>query len=89
MSICRACSAPIAWIKLRSGKVNPVEGSTPQTFRVMDRPGAGAGRRLTLITPAGDVVSGYRAPSGQGHEVTGWESHFARCPEREHFRRRP
>lgn len=90
MSRCRSCDAEIAWVKLPSGKLNPVNGEAPQEYRLFPKLAPGAGKRLTLITDAGAVISGYRAPelAPGAIRVMAWESHFATCPEREGWRKR-
>lgn len=92
MSRCRSCDAEIAWVKLASGTLAPVNGEHPQAYRIFPTLQPGAGKRLTLINERGVTLTGYAAPKIPGDApsivVTGWESHFATCPEREAWRRR-
>lgn len=91
MTYCRSCQAEISFVKLPSGKLNPVNGEHPQTWRMFTTLQAGAGKRLTIVNEHGIIVTGYAAPPHPGDApailVTGWESHFATCPDREKWRR--
>lgn len=88
MTRCRAdsCGALIAFVRVRSGKLHPVESDEPERYRLLlAEPGIGlpAGAPVrTIVTTDGDVLRGAVLPASdtRGVVVEGWESHFATCP---------
>ena len=114
MSRCRGCQAEIAFVKLRSGKLMPVESDEMEEYRVwLDPPAARVPtimpaldetvtiehRQLRLVTETGEVVRTWTAfllEQRHGREIrtrldgpcriTGYESHFATCPQADAFR---
>lgn len=80
MSRCRSCGAEIKWIKLKSGKYNPVDPYKRTIIR-------GAGK-ATIITEDGEVLTGEFADYDHGANAVGFESHFASCPNASSHRRR-
>lgn len=83
---CRGCGAPIVWIRMQiSGKKMPVEEDP-----VLVLQGKGMDK---FIRADGVVILGCRV--GDGYDdypdenvVEAYESHFANCPQSNHFRRR-
>ncbi len=87
MTRCRSCHEEIDFVKLRSGKLMPVEAATTETYYL--HLGAPGSPQVVLVTEDGDVL---RGRLGTQHEsgmakVLGSESHFARCPDAGSFRR--
>lgn len=78
MSKCKTCGKDIIWIKLKSGKWNPVD-----TGRVPFVPDEGG--KLTLVTLDGEVVRGKLDIMSDQY---GYTSHFATCPQANDHRRR-
>lgn len=78
MARCKTCGKQIQWLRLGSGKWNPVDpGRIPYE---PDEDG-----KLTLITMDGDVVRGNL--DIMSHKY-GYQSHFATCPDADQHRRR-
>jgi hypothetical protein len=87
MARCRGCREEIDFVRLRSGRLMPVEAMTSETYYVhLAAPGH---PQIVLVTDAGDVLRGrLGAPSESGvARVEGRESHFTRCPAADEFRR--
>ena len=80
MPNCRSCGAEIKFIKLKSGKWNPVD----PTKRTMIE---GAGKEV-LVTELGEVVHGTFASIDEGANRSGYISHFATCPNANQHRSR-
>jgi hypothetical protein len=78
MAICRKCGKEIRFIKLKSGKYNPVD---PQKRTIIQSSGP-----ETLITDAGDIIRGTFCSIEGGANGCGYISHFATCPAAEEFR---
>ena len=78
MSRCKSCGAEIKWIRMKSGKRMPVD-EKPITYRA-DLKGD-----LVLITPDGRVARAVFDPEA---DKLGYTSHFATCPNANHFRRK-
>lgn len=72
MPNCRSCGAEIKFIKLKSGKWNPVD---PIKRTMIE----GAGKEI-LVTESGEVVHGMFASLDEGANRSGYISHFATCP---------
>jgi hypothetical protein len=93
MARCRGCHAEIAFVRLRSGKLMPVESDEAEEYNAFMEPTLNTVRRM-LITEDGDVVTAWVLPAGQRPrfdqrtvKITGYESHFASCPNADEFRR--
>ena len=78
MSRCKSCGAEIKWIRMKSGKRMPAD-EKPITYRA-DLKGD-----LVLITPDGRVARAVFDPEA---DKLGYTSHFATCPNANHFRRK-
>lgn len=88
---CRTCNAPIEFVKMRSGKFEPVD---PTPWFEIDTLADG-GKRTTVVldrgeTDSGALVATHRFLPGtklpEGH-VVGRQSHFASCPNARQHRR--
>jgi hypothetical protein len=87
MARCRGCREAIDFVTLRSGKLMPVEGPDAETYYLHhDQPGY---PQIVLVTDDGDVIRGRLGKSTDSGvlRVEGRESHFARCPKADSFRR--
>jgi len=87
MARCRACPAEIDFVRLRSGKLMPVESATPETYWIHE--GQPGHPQVVLVLDSGDVL---RGRLGKEHEsgvmkVQGRESHFATCPGADDLRK--
>ncbi len=80
MARCKACGAPIIWIKLKTGKNMPCDAQP-----IHYSPSCNG--NLMLITPDGAVLGGGVARDDTSKFV-GYTSHFATCPAANQFRRR-
>ena len=67
---CRSCGAPIMFIRLTSGKENPVDVDS-LTHVVPDSAGT------SYVTITGDVIKGREVEDGG---IQAYTSHFATCP---------
>ena len=74
---CRSCRAEIKFIKLKSGKLIPVNSVKKRIIK-------GEGN-VRIVTESGDIVSGRYDPEG---DIVGYVSHFATCPNASKHRRR-
>ncbi len=74
---CRLCGDSIAFIRLTSGKYNPVDPES-RTVIALDKSGD------PWVTEFGDVVRGRPDPKGS---VVAYRSHFATCRCREQRRK--
>ena len=81
MPKCRACGAPISWIKTRSGRVMPVNAMGE---RYKPEP---EGKAL-FVTKDGRVERGTRYPDRNLNVCIGYISHFATCPKAEEMRKK-
>lgn len=80
MSKCRSCGAEIKFIKLKSGKWNPVD---TQKHTLIE----GDGNEI-IITESGEVIHGRFASIDEGANRSGYISHFATCPNANQHRSR-
>lgn len=80
MSECRSCGAEIKFIKLKSGKWNPVNPAKRTLIR-------DCGNEV-VITDNGEVIRGKFATLEEGANAEGYTSHFATCPNANQHRRR-
>lgn len=81
MSRCRGCGAEISWIRMKSGKMIPVDPSP--TF-IVDGTGTDV-----VVTSDGIIANGIPCPGEPpAGKRLGWVSHFATCPMAGRFRRR-
>ena len=80
MSKCRSCGAEIKFIKLKSGKWNPVD---TQKHTLIE----GDGNEI-IVTESGEVVHGRFASIDEGANRSGYISHFATCPNANQHRNR-
>ena len=87
MPKCKACGAPIIWVKLQSGKSMPCNPKLVYFYGMADPliDQKGPGIFKTLITPDGCTCRGFVDYAGPR---VGYESHFATCPAANQFRRR-
>lgn len=81
MSVCRSCGAQISWIRMKSGKMMPVNPQRISVSAVLP----GSKDALTLVTSDGKILSGVPDPAS---DKFGFESHFATCPAAAAHRRR-
>ena len=79
MTKCRKCGQDIEFIKLRSGKWNPVNPYLRSIIK-------GEGKE-TLITPDGEIIRGEFASMDDGANGIGYTSHFATCRYADTFRK--
>lgn len=79
MTKCRKCGKDIEFIKLKSGKWNPVN----PYLRSIKR---GEGKE-TLITMDGEIIKGVFTSMDDGADGVGYISHFATCSHAEEFRK--
>lgn len=79
MTYCRSCHAEIKFIRLKTGKWNPVD-IAKRTF-IKDE-----GDEI-LITDDGEVCKGRFASLEEGANAAGYISHFATCPNANAHRR--
>lgn len=78
---CRACGAPIGFIKSVAGKTIPVDA---EPFSYVQK----SNGTLKIVTPNGEVVSGELPDDPQNATGIGYISHFATCPEADQFRKK-
>jgi hypothetical protein len=78
MAICRSCGAEINFIRLKSGKYNPVDVAK-RTFK------EGVGADI-FITSRGEVLRGEPMSIEEGANKVGYTSHFATCPNADKHR---
>jgi hypothetical protein len=80
------CTARIAWIRTKRGKMAPVDPEPVEAHLVL---GSTSGRRLSLMTEAGDMYAGERLeePGPRTTFVRGYVSHYATCPAHTQFRK--
>lgn len=77
-SVCRGCGAKIKWIKMKSGKMMPVDPEPIPYKTELPSP-----KKQTLVTEDGRVVSGFLDLES---DKIGYVSHFATCPSAGRFR---
>ena len=77
---CRACGAPIGFIKTVAGKTIPVD---PEEVAYWQRTGGSK----KIVTPNGEVVSAELEGDPQTATGIGYISHFATCPCADQFRK--
>lgn len=80
MAVCRSCGADILFIRLKSGKYNPVDNAK-RTFK------EGAGKEI-FITTKGEVLTGEPMSFEDGANREGYISHFATCPFANQYRKK-
>lgn len=80
MAQCKSCGAEIKFIKMKSGRWNPVN---PQK-RYIKKDGGNE----VLVTDSGELIQGTFATLEDGANGEGYTSHFATCPNAEQFRKR-
>lgn len=81
MAMCRGCGARIDWIKMKTGKMMPVD---PEAVMVIE----GEGREV-FVTDEGETISGRRAlpeEEDMGLRV-GFVPHWSTCRRAGDFRR--
>lgn len=94
MSRCRACNAPLEWVKTPSGKAVPLNPEPINGLLLEGAAGLQTARErgwrvVTGYDERGEVRRVAEAPLDQGGTwVTVRETHFSDCPERGKFRRR-
>ena len=71
MKKCSKCNKNITFIKLKSGKWNPVD---PFKHTIIQGTGS-----TILVTDDGDVIRGTLASVADGANASGYISHFATC----------
>ena len=72
MAKCRSCGSEIKFIKLASGKWNPVD---IQKRTIVKDEG-----NEVLVTENGEIIKGRFASLDEGANASGYISHFATCP---------
>lgn len=77
---CRSCRAAIRWVRMTSGKANPLDPRPIDTGNIAIRPD---GPDLTGYTLTGADLDEARA-DGEALYI----SHFVTCPSRDQHRRR-
>lgn len=80
MAVCRSCGAEIKFIKMKSGKWNPVNLGVRTIIK--------DGGKEVLVTESGELISGTFASLEEGANGSGYVSHFATCPNASSHRRR-
>lgn len=80
MGKCRACGAPIMWIKTQTGKAMPCDAKVK--WYIASPKGS---QKVVLIT--GEVVTGEFTDDPKTATGIGYISHFATCPKASAFRR--
>ena len=78
---CRACGAPIGFIKTVGGKTIPVN---PEEVPYWQQ----AGGASKIVTPNGEVVSAVLEGDPQKATGIGYISHFATCPQSKRFQKK-
>lgn len=77
---CRACGAPLRFIKTTKGKTMPVDAApvkfVPQTYA-----------KEIFVTEDGMLLHGVRPAPSDRDVHDGYISHFATCPAAERFRK--
>ena len=80
MSKCRSCGAEIKFIKLKSGKWNPVD---IQKHTIIKDEG-----NEILVAENGEIIRGKFASIKEGANASGYISHFVTCPNADRHRNR-
>lgn len=80
-SICKACGAPIIWIKTSGGKAMPCDAELVTYWQK-------AGGKAKIVTPNGEVYSAELQGDLNKATGIGYISHFATCPYANSFRRK-
>ena len=80
MAICRSCGEKIKFIKMKSGKWNPV--NVQKRYIKQD------GGNEVLVTESGELIRGTFATLEEGANGEGYISHFSNCPGADRFRRK-
>ena len=72
MSYCRSCGAPIVWIRMKSGKMMPVDAAEKHYWN--DPQG-----KDSVVLESGEVIR--CSLKGEGEAAgRGFVSHFSTCP---------
>ena len=79
MAKCKSCGAEIRFIKMKSGKFNPVDPYK----RTIKKDGG----HEVLITESGELIQGTFASYEEGANGSGYVSHFATCPNANYHRK--
>lgn len=77
---CRACGAPIGFIKTKAGKTVPVD---EKSVNFLPDP---EGKELFVLVD-GSTQRGARVEEESNSSQIGFISHFATCPEADRFRK--
>ena len=77
MSRCRGCGAEIEWLRMKSGKVMPVD---PEPVFVAE------GGNQVFITDEGETITGSATEENTGE--VGFIPHWTTCPVAGQFRKR-
>jgi hypothetical protein len=77
---CRSCGAEIKFIRMKSGRWNPVDPAR----RGIKKDGGNE----VLITEDGELIQGTFASVEEGANGFGYVSHFATCPNAYEHRKR-
>jgi len=80
MAQCKSCGAEIKFIKMKSGRWNPV--NTQKRYIKKD------GGHEVLVTDSGELIRGTFATLEEGANGVGYISHFATCNASEKWRGR-
>lgn len=81
MGKCRACGAPIVWVRTQAGKAMPCDAKVRWYT-------AAPNGRLKFVLITGEVVAGELAEDLKNATGIGHISHFATCPNADDFRRK-
>ena len=80
MSRCKACGAPIVWIKTPGGKSMPCDAQ-PVTYKAQSK------AKDKIVTQNGEVISCIIAPADINQATgIGYIPHWATCPNADNFR---
>ena len=75
MSICKGCGAEIDWVRMKSGKMMPID---PEPVFVAE------GGKQVFITDEGDTITGSVSASDTGGVA--FVPHWATCPASKGFK---
>jgi len=81
MARCKACGAPIVWIKMVRGKSMPCDAN--HVYYIENR-----GAKDKIVTPNGLVLSCELTSTPDKATGVGYVPHWSTCPQADTFRRR-
>lgn len=80
MTKCRSCGAEIKFIRMKSGKWNPVDPTRRGIIK--------DGGHEVLVTEDGELIQGTFTSVEDGANGFGYISHFVTCPNADSHRKR-